>query len=130
MSRRPGHPPGDWIYDCPRCGFEIWASQARKEWTGLRVCSGCWDKRNPQDFVRGVADRQSVPFSNHPPDQFYYPYGNPPPAPGTWILANGIWSDAGFWIDTDFWRDGDPWILAGGTWQDAGAWDDTSSWID
>lgn len=32
-----------------------------REWTGLIVCTdGCLDTRNPQDFVRGVADIQAV----------------------------------------------------------------------
>ncbi len=70
MSREWGTPKGDWAYQCPRCNFEIWASQAVKEYTGMRVCRECCDKRNPQDFVRGVADNQKVPFSNHPPDRF------------------------------------------------------------
>lgn len=30
--------------------------------------------------------------------------GTPPPS-GPWILATGIWDDAGTWIDTDVWID-------------------------
>jgi len=53
------------IYDgpngiCDRCGFRFKLAALRKEWTGLKVCSGCFDHRNPQDFVRGVPDRQAV----------------------------------------------------------------------
>lgn len=70
MSRQWGTPPGDWIYTCQRCQFEIWASESKREYTGLRVCRDCYDVRNPQDFVRGVADNQKVPFSNNPPVRF------------------------------------------------------------
>lgn len=45
---------------CMRCGFDYALSQLRKEWTGFFVCDGCYDRRHPQDFVRGVADRQAV----------------------------------------------------------------------
>lgn len=48
---------------CDRCGFKYKARQLRKEWNGLRTCSGpqtngCWEPRHPQDFVKGKADRQ------------------------------------------------------------------------
>ncbi|HTD72145.1 MAG TPA: hypothetical protein VK652_01355 [Steroidobacteraceae bacterium] len=58
--------PGDWLYNCQRCGWTIYGSEARQEWTGLRVCSKCFDPRHPQDFVRGVRDDQTVPFANPP----------------------------------------------------------------
>lgn len=45
---------------CDRCGFDFRLPQLRKEWTGLKVCSTCFDYRHPQDFVRGVPDRQAV----------------------------------------------------------------------
>jgi len=54
---RPGDPPGI----CARCEVKVHVSQLRKEWTGLRVCPDCYDPRNPQDFVRGVRDRQMIP---------------------------------------------------------------------
>lgn len=46
---------------CDRCGFRRPLDQLRKEWTGLKVCSDCFDRRHPQDFVRGVPDPQHVP---------------------------------------------------------------------
>lgn len=59
---------------CDRCGFEYKARQLRQEWTGLRVCSGhgtneCWEKRHPQEFVRGVKDKQAPQWVRpEPPD--------------------------------------------------------------
>jgi hypothetical protein len=35
----------------------------RTQWDGLRVCKDCFEVRQPQDFVRGVKDEQSVPIA-------------------------------------------------------------------
>ena len=43
---------------CPRCGFERPLSSFKREWTGQRVCSDCYEPRHPQDFVRGVKERR------------------------------------------------------------------------
>ena len=63
---------GDWNVICDRCGSKRYASETKHEWTGLVVCAdGCWEPRNEQDFVRGVADQQVVPFSRpEPADDF------------------------------------------------------------
>lgn len=56
MTYRDGEPWGE----CPRCGFKKRLNTFRREWTGLRVCSSCYDPRHPQMDVRGVPDRQAV----------------------------------------------------------------------
>ena len=54
--------PGGFYRCCERCGFKRRHYDTRKEWTGLYVCADtCFEVRHPQDFVRGRADRQSVP---------------------------------------------------------------------
>lgn len=53
---------GQWNANCDRCGEKFKARQLRKEWTGLRVCSDCFDQRHPQEFLRGKKDRQSPPW--------------------------------------------------------------------
>lgn len=58
---------GQWKAVCDRCGFDFKARQLRKEWTGLRVCSGpdtndCWEERHPQEQLRGRKDKQSPPW--------------------------------------------------------------------
>jgi hypothetical protein len=68
MPIRNGWRPGDWLYQCQRCGFTKYASQIKQGWTGLRVCSTCWEPRHPQEFVRGVRDDMAVPFANAPAD--------------------------------------------------------------
>lgn len=44
------------------------------EWNGLRVHRRHWEPRHPQDFVRGVADEQSVPNARpRPADRYVGP---------------------------------------------------------
>lgn len=63
--------PGDWNAICDRCGFQYKASQLKKTWDGLMVCSKDWEPRQPQDFVKGVKDNQAVPWSrDEAPDSF------------------------------------------------------------
>ena len=52
---------GDFNRICDRCGFKYKASDTRKEWTGLIVCDRCWEERHPQEFVRGIPDKQAAP---------------------------------------------------------------------
>jgi hypothetical protein len=58
---REFYEPGGFWRDCQRCGFKHRNYDTKKEWTGLIVCEECWETRHPQDFVRGVKDRQRVP---------------------------------------------------------------------
>lgn len=62
---------GQWKAVCQRCGLDKLSSEIRKEWTGLRVCKECFDVRNPQDFVRGVRDDQTVPWVSPVPEPVY-----------------------------------------------------------
>jgi len=50
---------GQWNAICDRCGEKHKSSKIRLEWTGLRVCAACWEPRHPQDFIKGVPDRQA-----------------------------------------------------------------------
>lgn len=60
---------GDFRRIDDRTGFKVWASDTRREWDNL-ICVDP-DKRNPQDFVRGVPDPQVVPNPRpEPPDVF------------------------------------------------------------
>jgi hypothetical protein len=56
---------------CMRCGFERPLNTLRKEWTGKKVCPECYDVRNAQDFVRGVADRQAVKDPSPEPADYF-----------------------------------------------------------
>lgn len=73
MTIRNSWKLGDWLYVCQRCGFTKYASEIRKEWTGLRVCNKCWEPRHPQEHVRGRHDDMTVPFANPRSDNFIGP---------------------------------------------------------
>lgn len=52
--------PGDYYRICDMTGFKVRVGQTAKEWNGLIVRKKSWEARQPQDFVRGVVDDQSV----------------------------------------------------------------------
>lgn len=62
---------GDWNIHCQECWQTFKASQVRKRWDGFWVCYRCWEPRHPQDFIKGIPDRQNVPFSTSDPDYIY-----------------------------------------------------------
>jgi hypothetical protein len=53
--------PGDFYRICDRTGFKVRASKTRKQWDNLIVRLESFEPRQPQDFVRGVPDNQTVP---------------------------------------------------------------------
>lgn len=62
--------PGEWKFDCLRCGFTFPSSEIKQEWTGLKVCSNCWEPKHPQLMIR-VRGESAVPeFTNKDTDQF------------------------------------------------------------
>lgn len=65
---------GDWNAVCDLSGFECKASETVRRWDGLRVLRRFSEERQPQDFVRGVKDNQSVPWARpEAPDTFLEP---------------------------------------------------------
>lgn len=138
MGKSDYYLQGSWNAQCDRCGFKYKESQLRKEWTGLRVCSGegtndCWEPRNEQDFVRGKRDQQAPPWVRpESPDRFL----GTNEANTQWVVRDGLWDDSGAWDDTEFWKDGpddnpaNVWIMASGAWNDAGIWNDNAQWED
>lgn len=57
---------GDWNVYCDRCGFKYPRSQCEFEYVfgqrTLLVCKKiCFEEQHPQDFLRGIPDRQYVP---------------------------------------------------------------------
>ena len=62
---------GEFWRICDRCGLRFRKSDTFKTWDGLWVCKGDFETRQPQDFVRGVKDKQTVPEPRpDPPDYF------------------------------------------------------------
>ena len=63
--------PGDWYVWCERTGFKVPASETVREWGGKIVWNRVYEERHPQDYVRGVPERGSVPFARpKPTDRF------------------------------------------------------------
>src|SRR6266404_4935496 len=61
---------GDFNAVCSMCGRERKASTLEKNWQGLYRCPEHNEPRQPQDFVRGVKDDQSVPWCQPPQGEF------------------------------------------------------------
>jgi len=54
---------GQWNFFCDLCGAKRKSSDGIKTWDNFYVCRKHKEERNPQDFLRGVRDDQSVPWS-------------------------------------------------------------------
>lgn len=76
MSYKPSFSSGDFKAVCDVCGRVYKASALRQRWDGLMCCMrGCWEIRQPQDFVRGVADVMKTPWSRPEPSNYFIPVG-------------------------------------------------------
>jgi hypothetical protein len=62
---------GDWNALCDVCGFKRKASEMKLRWDGLYVCPEDWEPRQPQDFVRGVPDNQTPPWTRPVPPPIF-----------------------------------------------------------
>lgn len=55
--------PGQWNAICDRCGFQFKNIALREEWTGLRVCKGCFEVRHPQTLIKVPNENPGAPWS-------------------------------------------------------------------
>ena len=54
----------DYWMICEQCGGQFRRSDMREHWTGAWLCIPyCWTERHPQDFVKVVEDKQTVPVA-------------------------------------------------------------------
>lgn len=63
---------------CDRTGFRLRRGELKEEWTGAMVDPRSWERRNVQDFVRGVGDELHGSKRPEQDDQFVtekYPAG-------------------------------------------------------
>ncbi len=61
----------EWKAQCDECARIFHSSQMFLRWDNCYVCSQCWEIRNPQDFVQGIPDGQSPPWTRpRPPPTF------------------------------------------------------------
>ena len=62
---------GQWNFYCDLCGAKEKSGNGVKTWDNFYVCKSHKEVRNPQDFLKGVKDDQSVPWSRpEPTDTF------------------------------------------------------------
>lgn len=65
---------GQWNFTCQLCGRKQKSGRAMRTWNNLYVCKHHKEVRNPQDFIRGVKEQMSVPWTRpQGPDQFVPP---------------------------------------------------------
>ena len=62
--------PGDWNALCSLCGAKRKASWMVKNWQGYWRCPEHNEPRQPQDFVRGEQDIQTVPWAQPPSSNY------------------------------------------------------------
>lgn len=74
MSYNSRYDRGDWKCICDACGRIVKASQLKKRWDGFMVDDRCWEPRQPQDFVRGVADYQAPAYTRPEPSNNFIPF--------------------------------------------------------
>jgi hypothetical protein len=53
--------PGSFWRICDRTGFKVRAEHTQKQWNNIIVRDRSFENRQPQDFVRGRRDDQTVP---------------------------------------------------------------------
>ena len=63
MSTRPVYHKGTFNVICDICGRQYKSYELQKRWDGFMVCKDDFEPRQPQDFVRGVADFQAPPYT-------------------------------------------------------------------
>lgn len=81
---------GDWNAMCFRCGRKRKASTLKKQWQGYYVCPEHWEPRQPQDFVRGISDNPTAPWSQPwPVWEVLYPSSLQTEAGGLLLQENG-----------------------------------------
>lgn len=88
---------GSWNVICDRCGEKFKADELKREWTGLMVCEGCWEPRHPQDFLRSVPDKMSVPFVRPRPADIFVPITYTPTVNETVQVAETVLATSNFY---------------------------------
>lgn len=68
MFKKTHYKSGSWNWICDVCGFKYKAEQALNRWDGLKVCSSCWEMRHPQELIRPIKERNSVPWTRPRPE--------------------------------------------------------------
>lgn len=59
---------GDYNAICDVCGQKYKASELMKRWDGLMVCKDDFEVRHPQELIRPIKERNSVPWTRPRPE--------------------------------------------------------------
>lgn len=79
MGRSDYYADGQYNVYCDLCGRKAKSSEVEKTWDNHYVCRHHKEVRNPQDFIRGIRDNQTVPFVRaQPAYTFVGPTCTPP----------------------------------------------------
>jgi len=62
--------PGDWNLIDDLTGDKIKASESYTRWDGIISHKSNYEERHPMDFLRVQRDKQKVPYTRLPDDQF------------------------------------------------------------
>lgn len=97
MPEHQGFIGGEWNAQCAICGFVFKSAQLSEAWDKSMRCARCFEVRHPQDFVTGIPDNQSVPWSRswQMPVDTEGVWADSLDNPGTWEDSRGsigIWS--------------------------------------
>ena len=101
--------PGTFYRICDMSGFKVRSYDSRKEWKDLIVKTKFWEARQPQDFVTGVRDDQTVPdprprqqnqFINSTGDATFCVFGDLPYK--TFLVQNTLGFDPGINAASDY----------------------------
>jgi len=90
--KRTYYKSGDWNAICDRCGRKYKASQLKKTWDNLYMCSKHYEERHIADFFRGRSDDQSVPWNRPEAGDGYV---------NSCIYVNGGYADPTYVIFTE-----------------------------
>lgn len=63
MPEHQGFIGGLFNAQCDMCGRVFKSDKLQTAWDNSKRCSDCFEMRHPQDFVRGVPDKQSTPWA-------------------------------------------------------------------
>jgi hypothetical protein len=62
---------GQWNALCDRCGFQFKSSELREDWQGLMVDAECFERRNPQDFIKIEAETAIPDWTRPEPEDLF-----------------------------------------------------------
>ena len=68
MIKKTWFKSGSWNAICDICGEKHKAEKLLTRWDGLKTCSACWEVRHPQELIRPIKERNSVPWTRPRPE--------------------------------------------------------------